>query len=87
SALVGIGKKPNQIPAICIEPIKNSRLIPKDQLKDELIKIARANESTKNIHTVLFHNNFPVDIRHNAKIFREELAVWAEGKMNRKGKP
>jgi hypothetical protein len=27
--------------------------------------------------TVLFHPSFPVDIRHNAKIFREKLAVWA----------
>ena len=25
----------------------------------------------------LFHPAFPVDIRHNAKIFREKLAVWA----------
>ena len=23
------------------------------------------------------HPKFPVDIRHNAKIFREKLAVWA----------
>jgi acyl-CoA synthetase (AMP-forming)/AMP-acid ligase II len=87
SALVGIGKKPNQIPVICIEPIKNSKLIPMDQLKDELIKIARSNELTKNIHTVFFHKNFPVDIRHNAKIFREELSLWAESQMKRKEKP
>jgi len=26
----------------------------------------------------LFHPGFPVDIRHNAKITRERLAVWAE---------
>jgi hypothetical protein len=26
---------------------------------------------------VLFHPAFPVDVRHNAKIFREQLAVWA----------
>ena len=29
------------------------------------------------IKTFLFHPAFPVDIRHNAKIFREKLAVWA----------
>jgi len=33
--------------------------------------------SPKDITPVLFHNAFPVDIRHNAKIFREELANWA----------
>ena len=26
---------------------------------------------------MLYHPGFPVDIRHNAKIRREELAVWA----------
>jgi hypothetical protein len=30
---------------------------------------------------VLFHPAFPVDIRHNAKIFREKLAVWASRKV------
>jgi hypothetical protein len=25
----------------------------------------------------LFHHSFPVDIRHNSKIFREKLARWA----------
>jgi hypothetical protein len=29
----------------------------------------------------VFHNAFPVDIRHNSKIFREKLTVWAEKKM------
>ena len=81
SALVGVGKKPNQVPVICIEPIKNSKLIPKDQLKGELLKIAAGNPLTKNIHTIFFHDRFPVDIRHNSKIFREQLAEWAEGKM------
>ena len=33
------------------------------------------------IRTVLFHKAFPVDIRHNSKIFREKLAVWAENKI------
>ena len=32
---------------------------------------------TAGIGTFLFHDDFPVDIRHNAKIFREKLAVWA----------
>ena len=30
---------------------------------------------------VLFHPGFPVDIRHNSKIGREELAEWAEKQM------
>jgi len=36
---------------------------------------------TKNIVTILFPGSFPVDIRHNSKIFREKLAVWATKKI------
>jgi hypothetical protein len=32
---------------------------------------------TARIGTFLPHPGFPVDIRHNAKIGRETLAVWA----------
>ena len=37
----------------------------------------RRTRSPREIETFLFHPSFPVDIRHNAKIFREKLAVWA----------
>jgi len=43
-----------------------------------LLKIAAQFEQTKNIQHVLFHPAFPVDIRHNAKIGREKLAVWVQ---------
>ena len=36
---------------------------------------------TWRIKTILFHRSFPVDIRHNAKIFREKLAVWASRRL------
>jgi hypothetical protein len=29
----------------------------------------------------LFHPNLPVDIRHNSKIFRERLALWAARRL------
>ena len=38
-----------------------------------------ASPLTAAIEDFLFHPAFPVDIRHNAKIFREKLAVWAAG--------
>jgi len=34
------------------------------------------------VKRVLFHPSLPVDARHNAKIQREKLAVWAEGKVS-----
>jgi hypothetical protein len=32
---------------------------------------------TASIRRFYFHPSFPVDARHNAKIFRDRLAVWA----------
>ena len=38
---------------------------------------------TREIETFLLHPSFPVDIRHNAKIFREKLAeVGVEGRRS-----
>jgi len=52
-------------------------LIDKGRLTEELLEIALSHEHTRAIDTVLYHPAFPVDVRHNAKIFREKLAVWA----------
>jgi hypothetical protein len=38
---------------------------------------------TRQVKDILIHPEFPVDIRHNAKIFREQLAEWAIGKISR----
>ena len=81
SALVGIGPRYQQTPIICIELDKSNSNKSKKVLKKEILEIAAANELTKNIKTVLFHKSFPVDIRHNSKIFREKLSIWAEGKL------
>ena len=47
----------------------------------ELLETAKANELTRKIEIILFHKAFPVDIRHNSKIFREKLTIWAEKRM------
>ena len=80
SALVGIGKPGNQVPVICVEVVKGKR-INKKELKNELLELAGSQKLTRPIKQVLFHDDFPVDIRHNSKIFRENLAVWAERKI------
>jgi acyl-coenzyme A synthetase/AMP-(fatty) acid ligase len=85
SALVGVGAPPYQIPVICIEIDKSRGAADRKRLNRELLELAAANELTRSIETVLFHRAFPVDIRHNAKIFREQLAVWATGKVNIRG--
>ena len=47
----------------------------------DLLQLAQAHTITREIRTVLFHPGFPVDIRHNSKIGREELAGWAAKQM------
>ena len=84
SALVGVGPHNRQIPIICVERINGRDTHNKKALKNELLELARQNELTKSIKIVLFHPSFPVDIRHNSKIFREKLATWAEKQMKRK---
>jgi olefin beta-lactone synthetase len=50
-------------------------------VREELLTIARDHIHTHAIDKILFHPAFPVDIRHNAKIFREKLALWAARKL------
>lgn len=80
SALVGVGPTGNQLPVAVVETWPEQR--PRDEadgqhLIKELLELAANNELTSSIQHVLLHPALPVDIRHNAKIFREKLAVWA----------
>jgi len=81
SALVGVGPRPKQKPVICIELEKRRRKKTKQKLTEELLELGQESVLTQGIDTVLFHKAFPVDIRHNSKIFREKLAVWAEARV------
>ena len=81
SALVGVGPIQNQKPVICIELKHHESGQNKETLIKELLVLAKSSELTKTIETVLFHKSFPVDIRHNSKIFREKLAIWAKRKL------
>lgn len=84
SALVGIGKPRRQLPVMIVETWPEHRpQTPKEeaQLIAELWDLAKSNPLTEPVHDILLHASLPVDIRHNAKIFREKLAVWAEEKL------
>jgi len=78
SALIGVGEPPDQKPIICIELKKEGKKISKDEMTKELLNLAARHPITEDIKTVMFHKAFPVDIRHNSKIFREKLAKWAK---------
>ncbi|MCS6155111.1 AMP-binding protein [Shewanella baltica] len=78
SALVGV-KVANEIePLICIELDQSLVCNKSQQLYQDLITIAEQFVQTQGIRRFLIHPDFPVDVRHNAKIFREKLAVWAQ---------
>lgn len=80
SALVGVGRPGAQTPVIVIEPKEDKFPITEGQREhfmSELLDLAEANALTRPVHTILFYKDFPVDIRHNVKIFREKLAAWA----------
>jgi acyl-CoA synthetase (AMP-forming)/AMP-acid ligase II len=81
SALVGIGPAGRQQPVICIQLVAEDDRRDLPKLTAELKKLAKTHEMTQSITIFLFHDAFPVDIRHNAKIFREQLAEWAQRKL------
>jgi hypothetical protein len=49
-----------------------------------------SHEHTKHITTFIQYpvwQDFPVDVRHNSKIFREKLAVWADKVLGKHWNP
>jgi len=84
TALVGVNRRGTVVPVICVEcvePVWRMSLAERKRLKRELLERGAAFAHTQKIQTILFHRSFPVDIRHNAKIFREKLAVWAARRL------
>jgi len=79
SALVGVESDGATKPVICIEldPGQSAS----DALTSQLLALGAGAEASRGIDTLLYHPGFPVDVRHNAKIFRERLAIWAARKL------
>ena len=49
-----------------------------ETLAHEILQLGQKFEHTKKIKKAAFYQNFPVDVRHNAKIDRELLSSWAQ---------
>jgi len=84
TALVGVKIMNKTVPLLCIEltdDAKKNKQFDESVLFSQLKVIALGNKQTSAIKHFLVHENFPVDIRHNAKIFREKLAVWAQDEL------
>ncbi len=80
TALIGVSQQGRVRPALVVEP-----LVPGDfpssaerrRLGRELRDIARQHAHVAGLRLFYFHDGFPVDVRHNAKIHRLTLAAWA----------
>ena len=76
------GTKESTIPVLCVEPLR-----PLDRRRPQSVSrtscssagpLSRTQAGSRRSCSI---HPFPVDIRHNSKIFREKLAVWAKRKL------
>jgi acyl-CoA synthetase (AMP-forming)/AMP-acid ligase II len=81
TALVGTGERSAQRPVLCVELEKGVPRSAEGRIRRELLEIGARFPHTAMVRDILFHPAFPVDIRHNAKIFREKLALWATRRL------
>lgn len=82
TALVGVGAPGRQVPVLCYELRPGT--VDSPALVERLRREAAAHAHTTRIERFLPHPGFPVDIRHNAKIGREKLAVWATTQLEQR---
>lgn len=77
SALVGIPDgRGGAEPVMCVELNARGKKEPRSVILAEVKALLTGCEATQGIRRVAIHPAFPVDIRHNAKINREALALW-----------
>jgi len=81
TALVGVRRNDVTEPVLCVELETGVGSVSKEVIRTELRELGSQNECTRQIRTILFHPAFPVDVRHNAKIFRDKLATWASRQL------
>lgn len=80
TALVGVGTPGAQQPVLCYELLPG---VQDEGMAQRLRERAEAFPHTQALTRFLVHPAFPVDIRHNAKIGREQLARWATAQLER----
>ncbi|MFI9503020.1 fatty acid CoA ligase family protein [Nocardia sp. NPDC052566] len=82
TALVGVGARGAQRPVLCVELEEGAD---GETVEATLRAHGTEFELTRRVADFLVHPGFPVDIRHNAKIGREQLAVWAAKQLGSDG--
>ena len=76
-ALIGLGAAPQQTPALVVEPRAGSfpeTDAARERFVAELRELAKVNPEAARVKHIVFQRALPVDVRHNAKIHRLQLA-------------
>jgi acyl-CoA synthetase (AMP-forming)/AMP-acid ligase II len=77
TALVGVGARGDERPVLVVEAEEGAQ-------RDALVLRLRAHRTdlaaTQRVAEIRFHPRLPTDVRHNAKIRREDLKRWAQGR-------
>lgn len=85
TALVGVERRGITYPVICVELEDSAGPAdrPWAEIDRDLRAAGRRFEHTRRIEVFLeCPRGFPVDVRHNSKIFREKLRDWVDGEMS-----
>ena len=69
-------------PVMCVELIPETLDSDRPRIQQEILALMHESIATKFVKVVLFHDSFPVDIRHNAKIERHILGRWASKQLS-----
>ncbi|MBN2007356.1 MAG: AMP-binding protein [Anaerolineae bacterium] len=81
TALVGVGQPGKQRPVLVVEAKPDcfpATALARHKFTLDLLALGAEHAHTREIQTILFYpKTFPTDVRHNVKIQREKLAVWA----------
>ena len=87
SALIGTGERGSQTPMVIIEPWRKEmrpRKLRNDELPEAVLAQLQSNPRSQAVErVVVYPTKLPTDIRHNSKIFREKLTVWANKKYGK----
>jgi acyl-CoA synthetase (AMP-forming)/AMP-acid ligase II len=83
SALIGLGPRPRQQPALVVEPepdhFPRTRAA-RARFTAELLALTADSPAARSVSRIFFQRRLPVDVRHNAKIHRLTLARQYAGK-------
>jgi len=81
SALVGVTDERATLLPVMILELHRHQSRDVRRVIGEVLELLQGHAHTRGIDKILIHPAFPVDIRHNAKIFREKLSIWAQRQL------